>query len=142
MATSEGKAILRKCWYEIAEKDADIEQYIFYTYGSKLRADMYQTDPIPTTAKYQKGDTTVIYCIKYFCHLGFYAAWKREPIGYEQRYFVYRANLVEMQQNAQINFVEVPMTNSSTTYLFRGEGGVKRFLKQKLLPEIPAQIRK
>lgn len=28
MATSEGKAILRKCWYEIAEKDADIEQYI------------------------------------------------------------------------------------------------------------------
>lgn len=134
MTVKEGKDFLQQSLEE-QKSDAKIDDLICYKYGSVIKASTYRTDSNVTTVDWSKERSSVGFVVKCYIHLGFYVAWPK-AVGFGNgKYIIYKKDLIEMEQNADRVFDTVMIDGQMTAFLFRGEKGVNRFIKEKLFGE-------
>ena len=134
MTSREGKSFLceglQKCGCA-----TDIDELIVYKYGNLKEAVNYQHDLITGDIDFSKEKPTVRYVVKCFIHIGVYAAWPQEMCRGNGKCVAYKKDLVAMEHDQNCCYNETMLDKGKTMYWFRGEAGVERFIKEKLLRE-------
>lgn len=134
MTVTEGKSFLcdglQRCGCE-----TDIDELIVYKYGNTKKAVNYQHDLITGKIDFSKVPSTIRYVVKCFIHIGVYAAWPQETCRGSGKCIAYKKDLVAMECNPDCNYNETTLDKGTTMYWFRGEAGVEKFIKEKLLKE-------
>lgn len=132
MTKAEGKDLLCNGLQKFGCSTA-IDKLILYKYGTPEKAAHYQHDRITTDIDFSKVPSTVRYVVKCFIHLGIYAAWPQEVCRGSGKCFAYKKDLMAMEQNPNCHFVETVFDENSKIIWFRGEEGIERFIKERLL---------
>lgn len=134
MTAREGKSFLRDCLQK-CDCATDIDELIVYKYGNLKKANHYQHDLIAGDIDFSKTPPTVRYVVKCFKHLGIYAAWPQGVCRGNGKCIAYKKDLIAMEQNPDCCYTETTLDRDITMCWFRGEVGVERFIKERLLRE-------
>lgn len=132
MTVKEGKSFLQECLQKCGYAD-DIDNLISYKYGNIKLASNYQHDIILTNVDFSKEAPSIKFVVKCFIHIGVYAAWSEEIGRGNGKFPLYKKDLAAMEDSPDCIFTEKLIDGTSKVYLFRGEEGVMKFVKEKLI---------
>ena len=132
MNIKEGKAFLQECLQQCGYQD-NIDKLILYKYGNIKHASNYQHDTISTDVDFSEVKPSVRFVVKCFIHLNIYAAWSTEVGHGNGKFILYKKDLVAMENDLNCLFSEKLIDGTAKVYLFRGEKGTIKFIKEKFL---------
>lgn len=131
MTKTEGKAFLEDRLTEYQSAD-DLEKLICYKTGTRKEAAAYQKDVIFTTVDLSKERPEIRYIVKCFIHMELYVAWPKKIGQGNGKYIFYKKDLAAMERETKCTFREVVIKDSAKAYIFRGEEGADKFIKECL----------
>ena len=132
MTIAEGKAFLQNC-LEQCKSEANIDEFVYYKYGTNKKADEYNKDEIPTNVDLSKVVPEIKYIVKCFIHMEIYVAWPIEIGRGNGRFIAYKKDLLSMEIDRDCPYKKAKIAKNGEAYYFRGEDGVKRFIQENLL---------